>query len=226
MIETLLITGQNNHDWARSAPFCRDLLEGSGLFRVRLTQDPSGDLADRERLSEYRLFFVDYNGPDWDDQAKTNFTDAVQAGAGVCILHAANNGFTGWVAYEEMCALAWRAGAGHGRYHAFDVRIVDTEHPITKGLPPVLKAHPDELYHGLTHMHGASYRTLATAHSSLESGGTGKDEPVVIVTEYGKGRIFHCILGHVWAGGGMDTFESPAFQRLLVQGCQWAGSLS
>ena len=45
--------------------------------------------------------------------------------------------------------------------------------------------------------------------------GTGQDEPVLTVKTYGSGRVFHCILGHVWEGGGMDTFENADFQRVL-----------
>lgn len=221
-IETMLLTGANNHDWARSAPFCRDLLEKTGRFSVRLVEKPAEALVDQSAVAACRLFFVDYNGPRWGDVAEANFVRAVRNGAGVCIFHAANNAFTGWKEYEEMCALLWREGTGHGSYHAFDVRITNLEHPITRGLPPVMKDHPDELYHRLVHMHDAPYEVIAAAHSSTESRGTGRDEPMLVVRTYGKGRVFHCILGHVWQGGGMDTFTNPDFQRILVRGCEWA----
>lgn len=224
MIETLLITGQNNHDWARSAPFCRDLMQSSGKFNVDIAEDPSEALADRDALSKYQLLLVDYNGPLWAEKARRNFIDAVRNGTGVCILHAANNGFEGWTEYEELCVLMWREASSHGAYHKFDVTLTDREHPITNGLPAVIKDHPDELYANLAHMHHAPHHVLATARSSQESGGTGKDEPVLIVRMYGEGRVFHCILGHVWAGGSMDTFESPDFQQLLLRGCEWAGT--
>jgi uncharacterized protein len=223
-IATLLITGANNHDWARSAPFCRDLMQASGKFGVDLTEQPSQGLADRQALSKYQLFFVDYNGAGWGATAQAHFVDAVRKGAGVCILHAADNAFSGWKEYEEMCALAWREGTSHGAYHKFDVKITTPEHPIAKGLPPMLKDHPDELYHRLVHMHNAPYTTIATAYSSPESRGTGKEEPALVVRTYGQGRIFHCILGHVWAGGTMATFENPDFQRVLLRGCEWAAT--
>jgi uncharacterized protein len=223
-IKTLLITGENNHDWTRSTPFCRDLLQGTGAFNVDLTQDASGTLADRVALSKYQLLFLDYNGPAWSKEAKRNFIDAVRNGAGVCILHAANNGFEGWTECEELCVLMWREGSNHGAYHKFDVTFTDQEHPITKGLPAVMKDHPDELYASLAHMHDSPYHVLATAYSSPESGGTGKEEPMLIVKTYGEGRVFHCILGHVWEDGPMDTFDSPDFQRVLLRGCEWAAT--
>jgi len=224
VIETLLLTGENNHDWARSAPFCRDLMQGTGRFRVRLAEQPAEALAGSAALSPYQLFVVDYNGSDWGGEAKENFVDAIRKGAGVCILHAANNSFVGWKAYEEMCALVWREESSHGSYHRFDVTITDPDHPITRGLPPLLKDHPDELYAGLTHVHDSPHQVLATAYSDPESGGTGKDVPVLVAKTYGQGRVFHCILGHVGAGGPMDTFTNTDFQRVLLRGCEWAAT--
>ena len=227
MIQTLLITGANNHYWKRSSPFCKKLLEDTGRFQVDLTENPSETLGNRDSLSRYQLFFVDYNGPEWSAAAKTNFLDAVQRGTGATILHAANNAFTGWVEYEKLCALCWREGTGHGRFHKFDVKVIDHDHPITRGLAD-FKAHPDELYHRLVHMHGAPYHVLATAYSAPETGGTGRDEPMLVVKTYGQGRVFHDIMGHVWSGGDMSAFEDPQFQQALVRGCEWAatGSVS
>ncbi|MBT3268749.1 ThuA domain-containing protein [Candidatus Poribacteria bacterium] len=223
MIKTLLLTGANNHDWARSAPFCKDLLEATGAFEVDLTENPEEVLEDRAKLDSYALYFVDYNGPHWSEVAKTNFIETIRGGTGVTILHAADNGFPGWVEYEEICALLWREGTGHGAYHKFTVKMLDKEHVVTRGLPDMV-GHPDELYHRMVHLHDAPYRTLAASYSDPATGGTGDIEPMVIVKNYGEGRVFHDILGHVWAGGGMDTFESAEFQRLLIRGCEWAAT--
>jgi type 1 glutamine amidotransferase len=223
VIHTLLLTGANNHDWRRSAPFCKDLLDRTGLFRVELTEDPPKALANRERLSNFQLFFLDYNGPDWPDDAKAHFLDAVRKGTGVTVLHAANNGFPGWVEYETLCALCWREGTGHGRFHRFDVKVLDHDHPVTRGLPDI-KSHPDELYHRLVHMHDAPYHVLASAFSDPATGGSGQDEPMLVVKTYGLGRVFHNILGHVWQGGDMSALEDAQFQKVLLRGCQWAAT--
>lgn len=223
MIKTLLLSGANNHNWELSTPFCKKLLEDTGLFEVDVTEDPSTALEDKDGLAQYQLLFSDYNGPDWSDAAKANFVDAVSAGAGLVILHAADNAFPGWVEYETMAGLLWREGAGHGAQHRFKVTITDHDHPITAGLPD-MEDHWDELYHNLTHMHNAPIRVLATAYSDPETRGTGKDEPMLVVNQYGEGRIFHNILGHVWKDGCMDAFEDPQFQRVLIRGCEWAAT--
>lgn len=228
MIKTLLLTGANNHDWRRSAPFCKDLLEGTGKFQVDLTEDPATALADAAKLGEYQLLFSDYNGPDWGEPAKTNFAAAVRGGTGLVVLHAADNAFRGWTEYEEMVALLWREGTSHGEFHEFPVTIRDHDHPITRGMEGFRLW--DEPYHRLVHMHDAPYHVLATAYSDPAKGGTGNDEPVMVVTEYGKGRVYHSVLGHVWPGdpngaykgATMITFENPGFQEQLIRGAEWA----
>ncbi len=231
-IRTLLLTGTNNHDWTRSSPFCRDLLEGTGRFDVEVTETPAAVLADAEAIAGVQLFFFDWNekGENVGATARANFEDAVRNGAGVCILHAADNGFRGWRGLEEMVGLMWRDGTGHGAYQPLEVKIVDREHPITRGQEDFSTW--DELYHRLVHLHDADVRVLATAYSDPEKGGTGNDEPVMIVSQWGGGRIYHHVLGHVWRpgpegdnpGAAMRSFENEGFQRTLLRGCEWAAT--
>lgn len=221
-IPTLLLTGANNHDWRRSAPFLRDLLEQSGRFAVTVTEHPSEALEDAAALARYRLLFSDYNGPDWSPAAQANFVAALHEGAGLVAVHAANNAFAGWVEYERMLGVLWREGAGHGDYHEFLVAIRDHDHPVTRGLEDFRLW--DELYHNLAPTPGAEYHVLATAWSDPGHGGTGRDEPMMVVTQYGQGRVFHQILGHVWEGGPLRTLENPGFQASLLRGCLWAAT--
>lgn len=222
-INTLILTGQNNHDWRRTTPRVASLLTDTGRFQVTVREDPSAALEDADALKGYDLIFDDYNGPAWSDKAQANFEAAVAAGAGLVVLHAADNAFPGWVAFEKMAMLCWREGTGHGRFHDFEVEIVDREHPITRGVDNFTTT--DELYHKLVPMHNAPYHTLATAFSSPESGGTGRHEPVMIVGAYGKGRVFQHMLGHVWPGSPDErAIDNPGFQRTLVRGCEWAAT--
>jgi type 1 glutamine amidotransferase len=228
-IKTLLLTGANNHDWVRSAPLCKELLEESGRFSVTLTETPSPALEDAEALKEYRLFFSDYNGPEWSPPARVNFEAAVRGGIGLVILHAADNAFPGWADYEKMVGLMWRAGTGHGQFHEFTVSIVNHRHPITRGLSDFRTW--DELYHRLVHLHDVPFQVLATAYSDPATGGTGVHEPVMVTTRYGRGRIYHHVLGHVWPGDpsaskgcSMIAFTSDGFRQSLLRGCEWAAT--
>ena len=224
-VPVLLISGQNNHDWQYTNPKIAEGLLQSGRFDVDITLEPAKTLADAAAIAKYRCFVLNYYGERWGEAAEKNFVAAVKGGTGVSVIHAANNAFEGWTEYEQIVADLWRAGTGHGRYHAFDVRMIDRDHPITRGLPD-MKSHPDELYHGLVHTPGVETRVLAVALSAKETGGTGKDEPMAIVLNYGAGRIFHTPLGHVWPGdvASRATFDNPALHLLIARGTEWAAT--
>ncbi|MFD2331735.1 ThuA domain-containing protein [Cohnella sp. GCM10020058] len=229
-IHTLLITGDNNHDWRRTAPYFKKLLEDSGKFTVDLTERPEDVLADANEMQKYRLFFLDYFGKDWGEAARANFSAAVSAGTGVVVLHAANNAFAGWTDYEKTIGLAFREEAGHGEFHEFEVEIADADHPVTRGLGSFRTW--DELYHRLVNVHDVPLRVLATAYSAPEKGGSGRNEPMIATLAFGQGRVYHHLLGHVWPGdpegeykgASMIAVESRDFQNVLLRGCEWAAT--
>lgn len=228
-IRALLITGHNNHNWQYTSRVHEDTLEATGRFEVDVTDEPEKTLADAAALRKYQVFVLDYNDSHapkrWGSVSEQNFLDAVNAGTGVVVIHAANNAFKGWTEYEKMVGLLWREGTGHGKFHRFDVEFVDKDHPITKGLAD-FKDHPDELYHKLVNTQNAKYSLLARALSSTESGGTGQQEPMAFTLEYGKGRVFATPLGHVWNGSDDQkvAVTDPQFRTLLCRGTEWAAT--
>jgi len=224
-IPVLIVSGANNHDWQWTSPSLERMLESTGRFEATITYEPSKTLADAATLATYRAVVLDYNGPRWGESAEANFLGAVRSGLGVAVIHAANNAFEGWTEYERLVGDCWREGTGHGAFHKFDLKLVDRAHPITAGLGEVV-GHPDELYHKLVRTPGAEHVALATAHSSTQSGGTGRDEPMILVANFGKGRVFHTPLGHVWPGSPETrvSHEDPQFQRLVARGVEWAAT--
>ena len=62
---------------------------------------------------------------------------------------------------------------------------------------------------------------LATAYSdkSKDPRNTGKQEPVVWVATYGKGRVCANVLGH-----DLEAMKSAGFQTLLIRGVEWAAT--
>ncbi|MDR2811387.1 MAG: ThuA domain-containing protein, partial [Tannerellaceae bacterium] len=75
-VRTLIITGQNNHNWQVSHLVIKDILENSGLFSVDFIispekgQDMSGFIID---FRPYTLVVVDYNGDNWPQETMTRF---------------------------------------------------------------------------------------------------------------------------------------------------------
>src|SRR5262249_43548966 len=142
------------------------------------------------------------------------------------VIHAANNAFIGWTEYEKLVGDMWVMGVtGHGAYHAFDVHVVDREHPITRDFPD-FAAHPDELYHRLVDTQNLGRPVLTTAFPSPDKGGTGEEEPMALVHDYGKGHVFHTPLGHVWPGEEKQhaTWDDAHLRLLVARGTEWAAT--
>ena len=223
-LQALIVSGQNNHDCEWTTPRLEALLEASGKFEVAVTTQPGEDLATSD-LRALDVIVLDYNGQRWGEAAERKFLAAVEGGVGVVVVHAANNAFRGWTEYETLVGDLWRNGTGHGRFHAFDVPMARRDHPVTATMPDI-RDHPDELYHDLWRAPGANHEVLASAHSSKESGGTGEEEPMILVGSYGEGRVFHTPLGHVWRGRPEThaSFEDLQLHTLLVRGAEWAAT--
>ena len=62
-IRVLILSGRNNHDWRSTTPFLKRILEASGRFDVRVTEEPAG--IDSETLRPYDVLVSDYCGPRW-----------------------------------------------------------------------------------------------------------------------------------------------------------------
>ena len=62
---------------------------------------------------------------------------------------------------------------------------------------------------------------LVTAFSDLKKDpkNTDKHEPMVWVATYGKGRVYHNVLGH-----DVPAMQSAGFKALMVRGVEWAAT--
>lgn len=225
-IKVLILTGVNNHKWRETTPVLRNLLERTGRFDVRVNEEGRG--MGLETFAPYDVLLLNYNdwkssGPWWDDRARQAMLDFVRNGKGLVCYHASNNAFWGWEEYDKLIGGNWRETAGHAPYHTYTVKLAETEHPITKGLPPSF-AQTDELYHGLTLQ--PNNRVLAAAFDDPKNCypdgrrcGTGKDEPLIWTRQYGAGRVFQTALGH-----DVKAMESLGFLITLERGTEWAAT--
>ncbi len=251
MIKTLIITGQNNHNWKVSSAIIEQILDDSGLFEADVVTTPprGGTMAEFSvDFVPYRLAVLDYSGDEWAQPMKEAFLDFVRSGGGVVIYHAADNSFPGWKEFNRMIGLGfggnrdetagpyvfWRRdrvihddspgfGGHHGDQHAFLVVNRDTSHPITKGLPGKWMHAQDELY-SLMRGPGENMNILATAYSDPATRGSGRDEPVLFTVTYGKGRVFHTVLGHAMGEGPPVSMQCVGFIVTFLRGAEWAAT--
>jgi len=231
-IQTLIISGQNRHNWIATTPILRKALEDTGRFEVRVVEEFRG--AGPETLAPYDLVVVNYDNKNqdplrWGERAQNAFLDFANSGKGVVIYHFAVAAFVGWDDFERMASGTWRQNNGHhSAAHDFTVKIKDSDHPITRGLKLEFQQPKDELYANLKWHPGSKHKVLATAWDdhSLYGGkarqpipGAGIDQPMLWVQDWGKGRVFTTALGH-----DAPAVSTPAFIVTFTRGAEWAAT--
>jgi type 1 glutamine amidotransferase len=249
-IRVMLVDGESAgsyHKWKLVTPVLQKQLEETGLFRVDVVTVPpaGGDYrAFKPEFSKYQAVVLNYDAPDdrWSADARKSFETYMEAGGGLAIVHAADNAFPGWKAFNEMAGIGgWRdrteqagpywyfkdgrlvSDSTPGRAGTHGQRIpfaltVRAKHPITDGLPPTWMHQGDELYARMRGP-GKNMTVLATAFSDPANAGSGHDEPQLLVLQYGKGRVFHTTLGH-----DVAALSSVDFVVTFQRGVEWAAT--
>ena len=249
-LKALIVDGQSNHEWQKTTPLLEKALDRTGIFAVDVaTSPPKGsDMSGfRPNFSAYDVVVSNYtdvfDGDSWPGATQAAFEQYVSQGGGFVSVHAADNAFPQWQAYNEIIGIGgWGGrdenwgpyvrfrdgrvildhspgrGGSHRERHAYQLVVRDTEHPITKGLPIKWMHAEDELYDRLRGP-AKNITVLATAYSDSDTGGTGEHEPMLLTITYGEGRIFHTTLGH-------DTLAMSCvgFITTLQRGAEWAAS--
>ncbi len=245
--KALIIDGQNNHNWKATTPVLKQILEDSKLFTVDVVTTPADLTEFKPKFSDYKVVVSNYNnvkGEEWPEETKKALIEFVKNGGGFVSVHAADNSFPKWPEYNEMIGLGgWGGrneksgpyirikdgkvveddttkgtGGSHGSQHAFLVETLDKEHPITKGLPDKWLHVADELYDRLRGP-AKNLKVLAYAHADPKQGGSGENEPILFTVAYGKGRVFHTVLGH-----DVPQMHCVGFIVTLQRGAEWAAT--
>jgi len=246
-IKVLIVDGQNNHkDWPKTTPMMKSYLEQTGRFAVDVATTGNAKAGTKDfapNFSDYDVVLSNYNGQPWPDSTNEAFEKFVKEGGGFVVVHAADNAFSKWDSYNRMIGLGgWGGrnadsgpyvyfdeagklvrdpspgrGGHHGRQHPFQI-IVRDEHPITDGMPKAWMHEEDELYDSLRGP-AENMTVLATAYADPKTGGSGRHEPMMMVLEYGKGRVFHTPMGH-----DVKSMECVGFISTLQRGSEWAAT--
>ena len=271
-IKALIVDGQNNHSvWPKTTVMMKDYLESSGLFEVDVartaftvngealldefridgvnstpSRHPVTDPDFKPDFSAYSVVIsnMGHGAAPWPAETQTAFESWMKAGGGLVVIHAANNSFPNWPAWNEMIGLggwggrtekdgpyvytseqgdiirdtATGPGGHHGQQHEYAVVIRNDSHPITAGLPTEWMHVKDELYDRLRGP-ALNVQLLATSWSDPATGGSDRHEPIMLTVGYGKGRVFHTPMGH-----GDDSQECVGFITVLLRGTQWAAT--
>jgi type 1 glutamine amidotransferase len=236
------------HRWDITTPIIKKILEEPNKFKVEVVTAPSqdGDFSKfKPTFNQYQVVVLNYDVPTerWPEALKKSFEEYMSNGGGLVIIHGTNNSFPEWKEFNKMIGIGgWRerneksgpywyykdgklvgdpkpgSAGSHGNRIPFQMKVVNSNHPITKGLPAVWMHHSDELYAQLRGP-GENMEVLVTAFSDKSNKGTGYDEPQIMALTYGKGRIFHSTPGH--DAVGMSSVDNVV---LLQRGTEWAAT--
>lgn len=273
IIKTLIVDGQNNHDqWAKVTYMMKRYLEETGKFsvdvqRTKYTWNGKGfvdqykipglastvDLPKSKMDSSFHPNFAAYdvvicnfgwNAAPWPKETQEDLDKFIKKGGGLVIIHAADNSFPEWPAYNQMIGIGgWgnrtekdgpyvyydlnnqlvrdmapgRAGS-HGPQKDYQITIRNANHPITKGMPLTWMHAQDEMYDRLRGP-AENMEVLGTSFSSIENKGSGRHEPMLLTINYGKGRIFHTPMGHA-----DYSVSCVGFITSILRGTQWAAT--
>lgn len=191
--------------------------------------------------------------PLWPEATRKAFTQYIQEGGGFVVVHAANNAWGDWDAYNRMIGLgAWggrdsstgpyvyinEAGeqvrdpsdgicGSHGPEYEYVVTTRAPEHPIMKGLPTAWLHTQDELY---DHMRGPFEEAtiLATAYSDVE-----RNAPPWRPEVQGMGQHVPTLMAidygqgrvfHTTLGHFDYSMECVGFITILQRGTEWAAT--
>ncbi|MER3441407.1 MAG: hypothetical protein C4296_08550 [Gemmataceae bacterium] len=230
-VRVLIVTGDHGHAWRETTPYLKGILLEAG-HEVDVTEKPRLDLTP-SRLARYDVLLLNYRdtpkgakeNPDsvWSEENKKAFLDAVREGKGLVVYHHASAAFVAEDAFarefERAIAGGWRRQGYHGKMHEFTVTI-RKDHPITRGMVREFRHGRDELYQNSVMIPGAEVLATAFSDKKIDPKNTDKHEPMIWVAQFGKGRVYHNVLGH-----DVPAMQSSlGFKVLMIRGVEWAAT--
>jgi len=124
-VKVLIIDGVNNHDWERTTIATKATLEQTGRFKVDVSTSPSKRDSKKEweawrpKFSDYQVVVSNFNDdceeeggcePLWSSETMADFERFVRKGGGFVPIHAADNAFADWDAYNEIIGIGGWGG--------------------------------------------------------------------------------------------------------------------
>jgi type 1 glutamine amidotransferase len=219
----------------------------AGVGKTEDLKQPEQDLDFKPSFASYDVVISNFgnNAADWPIETQRAFESFVKNGGGFVSVHAADNSFGQWKEYNRMIGIGGWGGrkpdsglhvyysndgdlrrdeaksgksGAHGKQHEFHITIRNFDHPVTQGLPKKWLTSQDECYATLRGP-AENMTVLATGKDMSDKAPSDRHEPMLMVIDYGKGRIFHTTLGHDTA-----ALEGVGFITTLLRGTEWVAS--
>lgn len=218
----------------------------AGVGMTEELKDPTADPDFAPNFSEYDVVISNFGwkAAPWPEKTQKAFEKFMKKGGGFVTVHAADNSFPEWTEYNKMIGIGgWgdrtekdgpyvyytnedvlmrddspgNAGA-HGPQNNIQAILMIAYHPITNGLPSMWYTAKDECYAKLRGP-AEDMTILVTGKDMSDKAPTDRLEPMMMVIDYYKGRIFHTTLGHE-----DYSMEGVDFITTFLRGTEWAAT--
>ena len=221
----LLVVSGGRHPYEESTPILIEFLTSAG-HAVAVTEDPSL-LADAERMAGYdALVFNTLREGDStlavaEQEGMKKF---IEGGKGFVCIHISGCVPDSWPEYSKITGGGWKMSKSfHPPYGRMTVNVTDPSSPGAIGISDFET--DDELYMGVDYEEGNDVYVSGTSEDGSHTwrgeemfmpGGTF---PLGWTRTFGEGKVFVTLLGH-----DGQSFRSPEFQRIVLNGVDWATS--
>jgi type 1 glutamine amidotransferase len=210
----VIVTGDDYpaHLWRLTGPEFVRMLRADPRLEVTVSESPS--LLGSPALASFDAVFLHFKN--YHERVPTNaamwnnLESYVHNGGGLVIAHFGCGAMQEWNGFVKIAGRVWNPKLrGHDPYGEFLIRILQSGHPATRGVPDFTTT--DELY---TCLDGDTrINVLAEATSKVDQ----MDYPMAFVLTPGKGRVFHSPLGH-----DLRALKAEGARLLYLQGTRWA----
>ncbi len=216
-----VLVGAGGHNVEVNTPPLLGTIDKVGGIKVTLLAPPKGKPGDGAHLvklaevkrSDYDVLVFYTVGNKLAPEAEQALLKFVEEGGGLVAIHGATASFGNSKAWLNLVGARF---AGHAPgLHELVIDITDPKHPITAGVGSFPIRDEEYTYRFAD---GVKRHVLARFNKRPAKTVEKKDNNDILWTvEVGKGRVFHCGLGH-----DARSWSTPEFQRLILQGIHWA----
>lgn len=228
-MKLLVMTG-GRHPYEESTPVLERFLKSAG-HDVTVQEDASilSRSADMNGFDALVFNTRRENLPDFADMSlskgeQDGMKDFIRSGKGFVCIHISGCLPAQWSEFHDITGGGWVTGTSfHPPYGQFTVNVSQASHAGVAGVSDF--STNDELYMGLAIKGGNDVFLTGTSESGTHPWGADRAPkempegtfPLGWTRTYGDGKVFVLLLGH-----DGRSFETPEFQKIVLNGVDWA----
>lgn len=225
----LLVISGGSHPYAESTPILDSMLRGAG-HDITVTEDAS-ILANASEMSAFdALVFNTQRGGDngMTKAEQAGMTSYIEGGKGFVCIHISGVASEDWFDYYNITGGGWVLGKSyHPPYGKFTVNVKNASHAGAQGISDFetndelymnleFKSEGNDVFLSSDFVGGVFPKNNPQGEPTEMAGGT---YPLGWTRKFGEGKVFVTLLGH----NGL-SFETPEFQKIVLNGVDWATS--